>query len=81
MALTTIEIESIRNVWKSKGLFQQKVAELRMLVDGCSDNDTIATVCSHLSSAICVLKATEFHKPEPLIHKRPAPNANIEHQL
>ena len=28
------------------------------------------------------MKATEFHKPEPLVvRKRPAPNANIEHQL
>ena len=53
-----------------------------MLVDGCSDNDTIVIVSSHLSSAICVLKATEFHEPEPLVvHKRPASNANKEHQL
>ena len=34
--------ERFSSVRKSKRLFEQKVAELRMFVDGCSDNDTIA---------------------------------------
>ena len=52
----------------------------------CSNINTISSVTSHLSSAICLLKAEKTHQTNDeeqvlQIRKRPAPNANSEKQI
>lgn len=75
------------NVLESKRLFEQKIAELQVLVESCSDSATIESVCSHLNSAICVVKAVQKQQGQSTTEaafvslKRPAPNSNSEVQL
>ncbi len=61
----------------------QTVAKLRVLVEGCSDTETLIAINEHLSAAISVMKAaTEVNQPQAaiIVRKRPASNTNSEYQ-
>ena len=67
-----------------KQTFQHKAAELQLLVESCSNRDTITSAISHLSSAICLLKADKTCQSsitQMLPVQRPAPNSNSEKQI
>ena len=66
-------------------MFEEKISELQLLVNCCTNREIINTVCSHLKSAITVVKAANT-KETPVastlvIRKRPAPNSNSEKQF
>uniref|UniRef100_A0A1X7TQ09 SWIM-type domain-containing protein n=1 Tax=Amphimedon queenslandica TaxID=400682 RepID=A0A1X7TQ09_AMPQE len=74
-----------KSLISSKQVFQDKVSELQLLARKESSYEIINTVCSHLTSAISVLKASREVTPSTIssinVKKWPAPNSNFEKQL
>uniref|UniRef100_A0A1X7TPB7 Zinc finger PHD-type domain-containing protein n=1 Tax=Amphimedon queenslandica TaxID=400682 RepID=A0A1X7TPB7_AMPQE len=74
-----------KSLISSKQVFEDKVSELQLLARKESSYEIINTVCSHLTSAISVLKASREVTPCTIssinVKKRPAPNSNFEKQL
>ena len=44
----------------SRQVFEEKISELQLLVNYCTNREIINTVCSHLTSAITVVKAANI---------------------